>query len=32
MEKYMLNNGIKTIVKINKNTPRTAVVIYAKIK
>ena len=31
MEKYMLNNGIKTIVKINKNTPRTAVVMYAKL-
>ena len=31
MEKYTLNNGIKTIVKINKNTPRVAVVMYAKL-
>ncbi len=31
MEKYTLDNGIKTIVKINKNTPRTAVVMYAKL-
>ncbi len=31
MERYNLQNGIKTIIKQNPNTPRSAVVIYAKI-
>ena len=29
MEYYTLDNGIKTVITINKNTPRTAVVIYS---
>ncbi len=31
MERYTLKNGIKTIIKRNPNTPRSAVVIYANI-
>ncbi|MBQ3642526.1 insulinase family protein [bacterium] len=31
MKTYTLNNGIKTIIKRNNNTPRTAIVIYAKL-
>ena len=31
MEKYTLKNGIKTIIKRNNNTPKCAVVMYAKI-
>lgn len=31
MEKYTLKNGIETIIKRNNNTPRCAVVLYAKI-
>jgi predicted Zn-dependent peptidase len=31
MERYTLKNGIKTIIKKNNNTPRTAVVLYAKL-
>ncbi len=31
MERYTLKNGIKTIIKRNPNTPRTAIVLYAKI-
>ncbi len=31
MEKYTLKNGIKTIIKKNKNTPRTAIVMYVKL-
>ncbi len=31
MEKYTLKNGIKTIIKRNKNTPRSALVLYSKI-
>lgn len=31
MEKYTLKNGIKTIIKRNNNTPRSAVVMYAKL-
>lgn len=31
MKKITLKNGINTIIKINKNTPRTAVVLYAKL-
>ncbi len=31
METYTLNNGIKTIIKKNKSTPRTAVVLCAQI-
>ena len=31
MQKYILENGISTIIKNNKNTPRTAVVMYAKL-
>ena len=31
MEKYTLKNGIKTIIKKNKNTPRTAIVLCSKI-
>ena len=31
MQEYTLNQGIKTIIKNNKNTPRTAFVMYAKL-
>ncbi len=31
MEKYTLSNGIKTIIKRNNNTPRTAIVLCFKI-
>lgn len=31
MEKYTLKNGIEIIIKKNNNTPRIAIVIYAKI-
>ena len=31
MQEYTLNQGIKTIVKNNKNTPRSAFVMYAKL-
>ena len=31
MEKYTLTNGIKTIIKRNKNTPRTAIALYFKL-
>ncbi len=31
MERYTLKNGIKTIIKKNNNTPRTAIVLYTKI-
>lgn len=31
MDKIILNNGIRAIVKNNKNTPRIAVVLYAKL-
>ncbi len=31
MERYTLKNGIQTIIKRNNNTPRCAVVMYAKI-
>lgn len=31
MERYTLKNGIKTLIKKNNNTPRTAVVLYAKL-
>ena len=31
MQKYILENGITTIIKNNKNTPRTAFVMYAKL-
>ena len=31
MTKYTLKNNIETIIKINKNTPRTAIVLYAKL-
>ena len=31
MERYTLKNGIKTIIKKNNNTPRTAVVLYVKL-
>lgn len=31
MERYTLKNGIKTIIKRNNNTPRSAVVMYAKL-
>ncbi len=31
MNRYKLTNGIETIIKINKNTPRTAVVLYIKL-
>ncbi len=31
MERYTLKNGIKTIIKQNHNTPRSAVVMYAKL-
>jgi len=31
MERYTLKNGIKTIIKKNNNTPRTAIVLYAKL-
>ena len=31
MERYTLKNGIKTIIKRNNNTPRTAIVLYSKI-
>ena len=31
MEKYTLKNGINVLVKNNKNTPRVAVVLYAKL-
>ncbi len=31
MKKIILNNGIEAIIKKNKNTPRTAVVIYVKL-
>ena len=30
MERYTLKNGIKTIIKKNNNTPRTAIVLYSK--
>ncbi|MBQ8886141.1 MAG: insulinase family protein [Candidatus Gastranaerophilales bacterium] len=31
MERYTLKNGIKTIIKKNNNTPRTAVVLFSKL-
>lgn len=31
MQKYILENGISTIIKNNRNTPRTALVMYAKL-
>ncbi|MCD7779189.1 MAG: insulinase family protein [Candidatus Gastranaerophilales bacterium] len=31
MEKYTLKNGIKTEIKKNNNTPRTAIVMYSKL-
>ena len=31
MNLYTLRNNIETIIKINKNTPRTAIVLYAKL-
>ena len=31
MNKYRLNNGIETIIKINKNTPRTAIVMFSRL-
>lgn len=31
MERYTLKNGIKTIIKKNANTPRVAVVLFAKL-
>lgn len=31
MERYTLKNGIKTLIKRNNNTPRTAIVLYAKL-
>ena len=31
MERYNLKNGIKTIIKRNNNTPRSTVVMYAKL-
>ncbi len=31
MNKYRLNNGIETIIKINKNTPRTAIVMFSQL-
>lgn len=30
MKKIVLNNGIKAIIKTNKSTPRTAIVLYAR--
>lgn len=30
MERYILNNNIKTIIKRNNNTPRAAIVIFSK--
>ncbi len=32
MEKYILKNGIETIIKENINTPRSAIVMYAGLK
>lgn len=31
MDKIILNNGIKAIIKTNKNTPRTAIVLYIRL-
>lgn len=31
MKEIILNNGIKTIIKENKNTPRTAIVMYSSL-
>ena len=31
MEKFILDNGINAIIKTNKNTPRTAIVIHIKL-
>lgn len=31
MERYTLKNGIKTLIKRNNNTPRTAIVLYVKL-
>ena len=32
MNRYKLTNGIDVVIKNNKNTPRTAIVLYIKIE
>ena len=31
MEKFILNNKIEALIKENKSTPRSAVILYAKL-